>query len=159
MKITVTYGSGQGSTKLAAFDHALWDAGIGNYNLIKISSIIPKNAEIVVQKLRLNETEIGYKLYVVIASCIEDIPGKEAWAGLGWIRADHNGPGLFMEQVASTREECMRLVKRSLHSVTQYRLEKYSKISSKLCGIQCKQSSVCAIVAALYESEHWLKNY
>ncbi len=45
MKIKVTYGIGEGATKLAAFDRALFDAGIANYNLIKLSSVIPENSE------------------------------------------------------------------------------------------------------------------
>ena len=31
---------GVGSTKLNAFDNALYNAGVGNYNLIKVSSVL-----------------------------------------------------------------------------------------------------------------------
>ena len=41
MKIIVTSGTGEGPTSLAAFDAALLDAGVANYNLICLSSIIP----------------------------------------------------------------------------------------------------------------------
>ena len=34
-------GAGEGTSKLNAFDSALLDAGIANFNLIKISSIVP----------------------------------------------------------------------------------------------------------------------
>jgi len=158
VKIVVTYGVGEGLTKIAAFDHALCNAGIGNYNLIKISSIVPKNAEIVVQKLNLNHTEIGYKLYVVLANSIEDVAGKEAWAGLAWMRTESNGHGVFVEQAASTRKKCIALIKKSLRSVAQYRLEKHGEIHTKLCGMKCKKDPVCAVVAAVYESECWREN-
>ncbi|GAB4313743.1 MAG: arginine decarboxylase, pyruvoyl-dependent [Methanobacteriaceae archaeon] len=47
MKISITSGKSEGPTKLNAFDNALLKAGIGDVNLIKVSSIIPKGTEIV----------------------------------------------------------------------------------------------------------------
>lgn len=38
---TIVSGRGESEYKLVAFDKALIDAGIGDYNLIKVSSIIP----------------------------------------------------------------------------------------------------------------------
>jgi arginine decarboxylase len=40
--IQVTTGTGEGPTPLAAFDAALLDAGVANYNLICLSSVIPE---------------------------------------------------------------------------------------------------------------------
>ena len=47
MKIAIVSGKGEGPTKLNSFDNALLDAGIGNVNLIKVSSMLEKNTEIV----------------------------------------------------------------------------------------------------------------
>ncbi|MBO5785997.1 MAG: arginine decarboxylase, pyruvoyl-dependent [Clostridia bacterium] len=41
----MTSGSGVASQKLVAFDKALVDAGISNYNLLKVSSILPIGCE------------------------------------------------------------------------------------------------------------------
>lgn len=41
---TLLAGSGEGKCKLTAFDAALLDAGAGNLNLIKVSSILPQGA-------------------------------------------------------------------------------------------------------------------
>ena len=38
---TIVSGRGESKYRLVAFDKALLDAGIGDYNLVKISSIIP----------------------------------------------------------------------------------------------------------------------
>lgn len=38
---TLVAGIGNGNTELNAFDSALYNAGVGNYNLIKVSSILP----------------------------------------------------------------------------------------------------------------------
>lgn len=46
-KYTLITGSGRGQTRLNAFDRALLAAGIGNLNLIKISSILPPGTEFV----------------------------------------------------------------------------------------------------------------
>lgn len=47
MKVAITSGKAEGPTKLNAFDNALLDAGIGDVNLIKVSSIIPANTRII----------------------------------------------------------------------------------------------------------------
>lgn len=47
MKISLTSGKAEGPTRLNAFDNALLNAGIGDINLIKVSSIIPAGAEFV----------------------------------------------------------------------------------------------------------------
>lgn len=47
MKVSITSGKAEGPSKLNAFDNALLAAGIGDVNLIKVSSIIPTGAEIV----------------------------------------------------------------------------------------------------------------
>jgi arginine decarboxylase len=39
--IIITTGTAQGPTALAAFDAALLGAGVANYNLIPLSSVIP----------------------------------------------------------------------------------------------------------------------
>lgn len=47
MKVAITSGKAEGPSKLNAFDNALLNAGIGDVNLIKVSSILPKNTQIV----------------------------------------------------------------------------------------------------------------
>jgi pyruvoyl-dependent arginine decarboxylase len=47
MNIHLSSGVGAGPTELAAFDAALMDAGLANYNLLCLSSVIPPNARIV----------------------------------------------------------------------------------------------------------------
>ncbi len=44
-KFTVMAGSAEGPTRLNAFDNALLKAGIGNLNLLRVSSILPPGAE------------------------------------------------------------------------------------------------------------------
>lgn len=44
-KFTVMAGTAEGPTRLNAFDNALLAAGIGNLNLLRVSSILPPHAE------------------------------------------------------------------------------------------------------------------
>lgn len=46
MKIAIVSGKDEGPTKLNAFDNALTDAGIGDVNLIKVSSMLAGNTEV-----------------------------------------------------------------------------------------------------------------
>ncbi len=156
MKIFITWGVGEGKTMPAAFDHALWNAGIGNYNLIKLSSIIPDNSEIIVGKLNRNDIEHGYKLWVVFSKRTEIVVGKEAWAGLGWITANKShGRGVFVEGSGRSKEEVARLIKETIDSIGKHRLEEHGSINYKITGIKCEGKPVCAVVAAIYKSEGW----
>ena len=47
MKIAIVSGNDEGPTKLNAFDNALAQANIGDVNLIKVSSMLGANTEIV----------------------------------------------------------------------------------------------------------------
>lgn len=85
MKITVTSGIGKGETTLSAFDNALKDAGVYNYNLIKLSSVIPPNSKIVEEKIvPKDESEFGHRLYIVCAEERSDLFGHSIAAGVGW---------------------------------------------------------------------------
>lgn len=44
-KYFITSGSAEGNTELTAFDGALLKAGVGNINLMKVSSILPPQAQ------------------------------------------------------------------------------------------------------------------
>ena len=45
-----TSGCGTAKEKLASFEMALRDAGIAEYNLVKVSSIMPPNCKIINKK-------------------------------------------------------------------------------------------------------------
>jgi arginine decarboxylase len=155
MEIKVTYGVGEGLTELAAFDRALYEAGIANFNLIKLSSVIPPNSTIKIGKLDWNQKAHGDRLYVVLSDCRETVIGKEAWAGLGWVTVDSKGKGIFVEHTGSSEEEVKRLISESLESMRRYREEEYGEIRLETCGVECQEIPVCALVCAVYKNESW----
>jgi arginine decarboxylase len=157
MEILVTAGSGTGKTALAAFDKALFEAGIANYNLIKLSSVIPPNTTIITDKGHdKKENEYGHRLYVVIAEAYSEKPGEEAWSGLGWVHhSDNSGKGLFVEHIGQSKEEVEDQITKSLNSMAVYRPEERGKINMKVCGVNCIDDPVCSIVVASYKGEGW----
>jgi len=54
-RIVLTAGSGVGTTPVNAFDAALLDGGVGDLNLVKVSSIVPVGAEVMLLKDRSEE--------------------------------------------------------------------------------------------------------
>lgn len=76
MKIAIVSGKDEGPTKLNAFDNALSDAGIGDVNLIKVSSMLSGNAEIV----DLPKLKAGSMVNCVLSEITSDVPGEEITA-------------------------------------------------------------------------------
>ena len=76
MKIAIVSGKDEGPTKLNAFDNALTDAGIGDVNLIKVSSMLAGNAEIV----DLPTLKPGSMVNCVLSEITSDVPGDEITA-------------------------------------------------------------------------------
>src|SRR3989344_5136528 len=105
MDILLTTGKGVGKTPIAAFDAALKDAGVYNYNLIYLSSVIPSKAKIKFEKMQENQKEWGNRLYVVKAEMRSRQSGKYIGAALGWYQAE-DGRGIFVEheETGETRE-------------------------------------------------------
>ncbi|NDA64718.1 MAG: pyruvoyl-dependent arginine decarboxylase, partial [Chitinophagia bacterium] len=95
MKIQITQGVGNGPTQLAAFDKALNEAGVANFNLIYLSSVVPPNSKIIATKKPMIEGEWGDKLFVVAAQQRTSTRHEEAWAGIGWVQDPKTGKGLF----------------------------------------------------------------
>ena len=73
MKIAIVSGNDEGPTKLNAFDNALTDAGIGDVNLIKVSSMLAGNAEVT----ELPKLKAGAMVNCVLSEITSDNPGDE----------------------------------------------------------------------------------
>ena len=89
----ITTGMAEGETPLNAFDNALLAAGIGNLNLIKVSSICPKNARITERK---PEFEAGTLVPAVFTSVGSGVQGEEISCAIG-IGIGRGTYGVMME--------------------------------------------------------------
>jgi len=105
-KITLVRGAGEGDTFLTAFDRALLDAGIGDFNLIKVSSIVPPGARFLDE---LPEIPKGALVPTVYSKIESALPGEIISAcvgagiseeGLGLLyEFSHNGTAQAAEEI------------------------------------------------------------
>ncbi|PSQ31997.1 pyruvoyl-dependent arginine decarboxylase [Halobacteriales archaeon SW_6_65_46] len=101
--IRVVWGTGHAATEMAAYDAALADAGIGNYNLVAVSSVIPEGATVTEAGTAPTLGPVGERLTVVEASETVPVGDRDpACAGLAWATTESQ-KGLFYE--ASGRDE------------------------------------------------------
>lgn len=87
MKISIVSGKDEGPTKLNAFDNALTDAGIGDVNLIKVSSMLSGNTE--VKELPLLKS--GSMINCVLSEITSDNPGDKITAVIAVAIGDELG--------------------------------------------------------------------
>ena len=71
MKIAIVSGKDEGPTRLNAFDNALTAAGIGDVNLIKVSSMLGKNTQV----KDLPKLKPGAMVNCVLSSVTSSKPG------------------------------------------------------------------------------------
>lgn len=162
MIIYVSAGFGEGKTTLSAFDSALGKAGISNFNLIYLSSVIPPKSKIVLGQKSHLKNGFGKMLYVVIAEKRSDEVGNYLGAGLGWY-VFKNGSGVFVEHVAETKskkitkERLEKDITNSLQDLCAFRKQKFESSKVKYLTIIKKITSkpVSVLVVASYKIKGW----
>ena len=120
-RAATTSGSAEGTTPLNAFDNALLAAGIGNINLVKVSSILPPETA-VVDLPRLRPGAIVPTAYAAMTS---EVPGEVVAAAVGWARpTDTKANGVIMEfHGAGTRADAEEKIQQMLEEAFQVRGE------------------------------------
>jgi arginine decarboxylase len=79
----LTRGVGRHREKLASFELALRDAGIAEYNLVRVSSIFPPECKLIGRKEALAKLSPGQVLYAVIAESATNDPKRLIAASIG----------------------------------------------------------------------------
>ena len=108
----VTDGHAEGDTNLNAFDNALIAAGVGQWNLVKLTSVAPKRAERLDKPL---EIEPGSIVPAVLSSVVSSRAGEliTACIGIGLSSKSH---GMIMEHSGAGSPEAMESeVRRMVH--------------------------------------------
>nr|WP_319373218.1 arginine decarboxylase, pyruvoyl-dependent [uncultured Methanobacterium sp.] len=111
MKVSITSGRSEGPSRLNAFDNALLGAGIGDVNLITVSSILPKDTEIV----ELPHIEEGKMVNCVLACAHSNKPGDLITAAVAVATSDdfgcvveHSGVNQDPEKIKEEAETMVR---------------------------------------------------
>lgn len=146
-----------GLTRLAAFDDALMAAGVGDFNLVRLSSVIPPGARL--EKVAAADQisgEHGDLLFCVYADAYASTPGEEAWAGVSWAqREDGSGGGLFVEHGGASRASVERDLRHSLEAISDRRRLGYRPGGQVVASAVCRDHPVCAVVMATYRRMSW----
>lgn len=118
-KVAATSGRAEGSTPLNAFDNALLAAGMGNINLVKVSSILPPAVDVV----PLPPLKPGAIVPTAYAAITSEVPGEVVAAAVGWARPEHpERNGVIMEfHDKATREEAGRMIVQMLEEAFRVR--------------------------------------
>lgn len=122
-------GSSEGYTRLNAFDGALLKSGIGNTNLIKVSSILPPACK-PVNPVKVPPGSFVPCAYTYIAS---DVPGEIISACVCTaIPVKKKDPGLIMEFSSAGRKSLAeKIIKEMAHEGMRVRGQKIKKIIVK----------------------------
>ena len=102
----VATGAAEGTTELNAFDNALLAAGIGNLNLVKVSSIVPQGVELLGAPPVITPGSLVPAVYSVVHS---GTAGETICAavGIGISKGNH---GMIFEHHGTSREVTERVV-------------------------------------------------
>ncbi len=157
MKIQICGGTGVGPTELAAFDQSLVKAGVANYNLIYLSSVLPPRSDIRLAAKGAVKLKIdwGDRLYVVMAQQRTSRRNQEAWAGLGWMQDPDTLQGLVVEHEGHSKAEVQADIEQSLLAMAENREMSFNPPQMHIVGIKCTSKPVCALVVAVFEASTW----
>ena len=130
-------GASEGFMPLNAFDGALMDAGVGNTNLVKMSSIVPPHC----QEVEPIALPFGALVPVAYAAISSQIPGEIIAAAVAaCFPVDETKPGLIMEYSArGHKEEVEQIVRNMAAAGMKMRGEEIKEIKSI-----CKEHKVQA---------------
>ena len=114
-----TAGHAEGGTALNAFDNALLAAGIGNINLIKVSSILPPDVPVI----ELPKIKPGALIPTAYAAMTSETPGERIAAAVGYaVPDDPARNGVIMEfHGSATRDEADRVIRGMLDEAFRVR--------------------------------------
>lgn len=171
-------------TGLAAFHRALVAIGLGHYNLVRLSSVIPPYTEVGLgrrgqgpalqvgagrtgQGLALSarwrgprpedlvDGEHGDRVYCVFAEHGTDVPGTEVWAGVGWAQRVDGQGGYFVEHHGATSDAVSADIRDSLAEMTSDEVAEFGPPEWVLEGVRCVDAPVCALVVVPYAVVGW----
>jgi arginine decarboxylase len=156
MNIQVSSGIGIGPTELSAFDQSLVHAGVANYNLIYLSSVLPPSSKVSIEENpKRPEGTWGDRLYVVMAQKRISQRNQEAWAGIGWMQDPKTKLGLLVEHEGHSEGEVRADISNSLTALARNRQMEFGPQHMHVVGTRCIDLPTCALVVAVFESTSW----
>ncbi len=145
----VTYGVGMDSEQANAFDLALRDAGIGECNLVGVSSILPAQAvETERSSVRITPGNITF----CVMSRAEGKSGEVIGAGIGygWIGEEQSEFGIICEHHGHhSKEYLTKKVQEKLYKMAEIRDKKILKNELLVESVEVEKGNFGSVVVAL----------
>jgi arginine decarboxylase len=146
--IRVVWGTATGPTDLASYDAALAEAGVHNYNLVTLSSVIPAGPDLEVVGTAPDLGAPGQALDVV-QSAATAAPGERAAAGIGWARSE-DGPGIFYEVEGTDPETVREEIRDGLAAGRDLRDWAFVEEAVRVQSVAPEERPATAVVIATY---------
>jgi arginine decarboxylase len=138
-------GASEGYTSLNAFDGALIRAGIGNTNIVKMSSIVPPHCKLI-SPIALTPGALVPAAYAALTS---DVPGEIISAGVAVaLPEDENRNGLIMEYSAKGEQRKIEEMVRNM-AMKGMKLRGWEIKDLKSIAIEYKVKKIGAVLAAV----------
>ncbi|MGH7266707.1 MAG: pyruvoyl-dependent arginine decarboxylase [Candidatus Rokuibacteriota bacterium] len=149
-KVAATAGCAEGGSALNAFDNALLAAGIGNVNLVKVSSIVPPDVDIV----PLPRIKPGSIVPTAYAAMTGETPGETIAAAVGYaLPEDRTRAGVIMEyHDRSDRTTAERAIRAMLTEAFEVRGERIREMTVVAVDHRVTRLG-CAVAAVALLSE------
>ena len=142
------FASGKASDKtstLNAFDKALLKAGIGNCNIVTVSSIIPENY----QEISKQKIPIGNITHCVLARQNGD-EGQTVSAGLAWTLFKNKNWGIVAEEHGYTdRERLKAMLEWKIMQMSKLRRLKHTTINYRIESLRVPWYHHGCVISAL----------
>lgn len=119
-KYVIRHGVGRSNKYLPSFDKALLEAGVGNYNLVRLSSILPAGCK----KMSEIDLKEGSLLPTAYSTITSDTEGDILFSFIGVIKpSDERNVGVIMEYSAKniTLEEGRKTLSSMLEEAMEIR--------------------------------------
>lgn len=105
-RVFLTKGMGRHKEQLTSFEMSLRDARIANYNLVKVTSIVPPRCRIIPAEQGLQLLQKGQIVFVVLSQCADNEPHRLVAASIGMANPkDENMHGYLSEHHAFGQTE------------------------------------------------------
>lgn len=142
----IVSGSGESKFPLAAFDKALCNAGIGDFNLVKVSSILPAHC-VYSEEIILPPGSIIYAAYASI-TITKGENGQTAVAVATAANSDENGV-IFETSSKKNLENCEILVENMCNEAMEERNRKIEKIEKSSQKISATSEIFVSAISAV----------
>ena len=121
-------GSAEGATPINAFDNALLNAGVGNLNLVKVSSVVPTGAVMLDQPIPIGPGTLVPSVYATRNS---NVPGERLCSviGIGLSEASH---GMIFEHSSDSAERAEGAVRQMVEDAFNQRGMKLARLMIRM---------------------------